>query len=81
MSASKSRKTVTVLERLAAERLAATRGRPPKRALSFGGSYVTISRIWSDGDRVEVQLPMQLQTEAMPDDPSMQAILYGPLVS
>jgi uncharacterized protein len=44
------------------------------------GSYLTISRVWSDGDRVEMQLPMQLHTEAMPDDPSMQAILYGPLV-
>jgi hypothetical protein len=36
--------------------------------------------VWSDGDRVEMQLPMQLHSEAMPDDPSMQAILYGPLV-
>ena len=44
------------------------------------GSYLTISRVWSDGDRVEMQLPMQLHTEAMPDDASMQAILYGPLV-
>jgi uncharacterized protein len=44
------------------------------------GSYLTISRVWSDGDRVEMQLPMELQTEAMPDDPSLQAILYGPLV-
>ena len=44
------------------------------------GSYLTISRVWSDADRVEMQLPMLLHTEAMPDDPSMQAILYGPLV-
>jgi len=44
------------------------------------GSYFTISRVWSDGDRVEMQLPMELHTEAMPDDPSVQAILYGPLV-
>jgi len=28
-----------------------------------------------------MQLPMQLHTEAMPDDLSMQAILYGPLAS
>ena len=44
------------------------------------GSYLTISRVWSDGDRVEMQLPMQLHAEAMPDNPSMRAILYGPLV-
>jgi DUF1680 family protein len=27
-----------------------------------------------------MDLPMSLRTEAMPDDPKMQAILYGPLV-
>lgn len=44
------------------------------------GSYLAISRLWSEGDRVEMHMPMQLHTEAMPDDSSMQAILYGPLV-
>ncbi len=44
------------------------------------GSYLTISRVWSDGDRIEMQLPMHLRTEAMPDDPSLQALLYGPVV-
>ena len=44
------------------------------------GSYLTISRVWSDGDRVEMLLPMQLHVEPMPDDPSLQAILYGPVV-
>jgi DUF1680 family protein len=44
------------------------------------GSYLTISRLWKNGDRVEMSLPMQLHVEAMPDDPHMQAILYGPVV-
>jgi len=44
------------------------------------GSYVTILRSWRKGDRVEVDLPMQLHMESMPDDHRMQAILYGPLV-
>ncbi len=43
-------------------------------------SYFTITRTWSDGDRVEVNLPMYLHTEAMPDEPTTQAFLYGPLV-
>jgi DUF1680 family protein len=47
---------------------------------SSPGSYFTISRVWSDGDRVEMQLPMQLHTEALPDDAAMRAVLYGPLV-
>lgn len=44
------------------------------------GSYLAISRTWKTGDRVEMDLPMRLRTEAMPDDPHLQAVLYGPLV-
>jgi uncharacterized protein len=44
------------------------------------GSYLTISRTWKKGDRVEMALPMSLKVEAMPDDPKTQAFLYGPLV-
>ena len=49
-------------------------------AFSSPGSYLRLSRLWKNGDRVEMQLPMRLRIEAMPDDPSVQAILYGPLV-
>lgn len=44
------------------------------------GSYVTIERVWQDGDRVDVQLPMSLYLEALPDDASKVAVLYGPIV-
>ncbi len=44
------------------------------------GSYLSISRVWASGDRIEVGLPMALHTESMPDDHSLRAILYGPLV-
>jgi len=44
------------------------------------GSYVAIEREWQNGDTVEVRLPMALRTEAMPDDPSAVAVLYGPIV-
>lgn len=44
------------------------------------GSYVSVFRTWRDGDRVEMELPMRLHMESMPDDPTLQAILYGPLV-
>lgn len=45
-----------------------------------GGSYLTLSRVWNNGDRIEVSLPMQLRMEAMPDDSRIQAILYGPVL-
>jgi DUF1680 family protein len=44
------------------------------------GSYLTLHREWKTGDKVEMQLPMHLRVEAMPDDPAVQAFLYGPLV-
>ena len=44
------------------------------------GSYLTLSRVWAIGDKVEMRLPMDLHVEVMPDDSHMQAFLYGPLV-
>jgi hypothetical protein len=44
------------------------------------GSYFVLDRTWRDGDRVEVQLPMLLHAAPMPDDPTVQAVMYGPLV-
>jgi DUF1680 family protein len=44
------------------------------------GSYLTLTRSWKAGDRIELALPMRLHAEAMPDDSSTQAFLYGPVV-
>jgi uncharacterized protein len=44
------------------------------------GSYVTVEREWKTGDSVSVRLPMGLRTEAMPDDSSVIALFYGPIV-
>jgi DUF1680 family protein len=43
------------------------------------GSYVTIDREWKSGDTVEIRMPMSLRLEAMPDDPKMIALFYGPI--
>jgi DUF1680 family protein len=44
------------------------------------GSYATVEREWRTGDLVQVRVPMSLRLEAMPDDPRMVALLYGPIV-
>jgi hypothetical protein len=44
------------------------------------GSFITIDRQWKTGDRLDVRLPMALHMEALPDDPHIQALLYGPVV-
>jgi len=37
-------------------------------------------RVWKDGDRLKVNLPMRLYLERLPDDERRAAILYGPMV-
>lgn len=49
-------------------------GRKPR------ATYVTVDREWKTGDRVDVRLPMSLHTEAMPDNPRMIAVMYGPMM-
>ncbi len=44
------------------------------------GGYLTLSRVWKTGDRVEMSLPMRLTVESMPDDHHLQAFLFGPVV-
>ncbi len=42
--------------------------------------FLTIKRIWEDGDTLKLRLPMCLHLHPMPDDETLTAIMYGPLV-
>jgi DUF1680 family protein len=44
------------------------------------GGYFALDRTWRDGDKLELTLPMSLHAHPMPDDPTLQAVMYGPLV-
>ncbi len=44
------------------------------------GSFAEVVRMWADGDVLEATLPMQVRTEAMPDNADRLALMYGPLV-
>jgi uncharacterized protein len=45
------------------------------------GSFAAIHRRWSNGDRVELDLPMMLRLEPVdPQHPQTVALLFGPLV-
>jgi hypothetical protein len=44
------------------------------------GGYLRIHRAWKKGDRIELEMPMHLHAEPFADNPSLQAVLYGPLV-
>ena len=47
---------------------------------STPSSYVELRRQWRDGDRVEVELPMQTTVERLPDGSDWVAFLRGPIV-
>lgn len=49
-------------------------------AAASPGGYLVVDRTWKDGDRLEVRLPMSLHTHPMPDDKTLIAFMYGPLV-
>ncbi len=42
------------------------------------GTYVTLSRPWKSGDKIEIAMPFSFRTEPTIDNPSVQSIFYGP---
>ena len=42
--------------------------------------YIDVERVWRDGDRIEVTLPMSMHAEPLPGSPNIVALLYGPIV-
>jgi DUF1680 family protein len=52
----------------------------PLPAFSSPSSYLTLNRVWKAGDKIELSLPMGLHIDSMPDNETIQAAMYGPLV-
>ena len=52
----------------------------PLEAFGQAGSYLAITRVWHDGDKVEVSLPMTLWREPLQGDETLTAQMYGPMV-
>jgi len=44
------------------------------------GEYVSIDRTWTRGDKVEVELPMHIEAEQLPDGQNYYSFRYGPIV-
>jgi uncharacterized protein len=49
-------------------------------SFSSPSSYLTLDRVWKSGDKIELNLPMAVHIDSMPDDQTIQAVMYGPLV-
>ena len=59
---------------------AATLNGKPLEGFAAPGGYYVLERTWKDGDRLALRFPMSLHPHPMPDDPSVVAVMYGPLV-
>lgn len=42
--------------------------------------FLLLERAWKKGDKLSLNMPKSLYTQAMPDNPNRIAVLYGPLV-
>ncbi len=47
---------------------------------SSPSSYISINRVWKNGDKIEVEMPLSLYSETISGDTNKIAVLYGPLV-
>ena len=51
-----------------------------KKVDGSAGGYLRLKRVWHAGDTIKAELPMRLAVEPMRDDPSWNAVMYGPIV-
>jgi DUF1680 family protein len=49
-------------------------------AFASPSSHLSLNRVWKAGDKIELSLPMGLHIDSMPDNGTIQAAMYGPLV-
>ncbi len=62
----------------AGQRFAVSVNGSPQSATTDSHGYLTLRRNWKSGDAVEIDLPMSLRTESMPDNAERIAVFYGP---
>ncbi|WP_420153631.1 beta-L-arabinofuranosidase domain-containing protein [Siphonobacter sp.] len=63
----------------ATEAVVLLNGKPLSQVNEEAG-YLVIDRTWKTGDVLELKLPTQLYSVAMPDNPDRKAYFYGPLI-
>jgi DUF1680 family protein len=52
----------------------------PQTIPSAPSSYLPLTRAWKAGDVITFDVPLTLHVDTAPDDPQVQAAMYGPLV-
>ena len=70
---------VRIPEWIDASKMQPTVNGQPVEAKAEGG-YLAISRKWTKGDKLHVQLPMSLRAVSLPDKSDNYSFMYGPIV-
>lgn len=65
---------------IGSDRLAITVNGEEIPASEGRNGYISIDRVWENGDEVRVELPMHLRAEQLPDRSNYYSFLYGPIV-
>ena len=52
----------------------------PVAAVQMAGNYAGISRVWHNGDKITVDLPMKNYVEYLPDHSNWVSFVHGPIV-
>jgi DUF1680 family protein len=52
----------------------------PFASPSHPSTYAEVRRQWNNGDTIDVELPMHISAEPLPDGSDWAAVLYGPIV-
>ncbi|GAA2032265.1 hypothetical protein GCM10009740_22900 [Terrabacter terrae] len=63
----------------AGDRFTATINGHPQPVHPGADGYARLNRRWRDGDTLVVQFPYAMQVEKAIDDPTLQALMYGPV--
>ncbi len=63
-----------------AERVTVTVNGQPQKAEKGSDGYLALERVWKNGDRIDVSLPMVLRQEPVAGSPELATLAYGPLV-
>jgi len=44
------------------------------------GTYLSLGKVWKDGDTIELRMPFEFHLSRVMDQPNIASILYGPIV-
>jgi hypothetical protein len=51
-----------------------------QEVMSNPGTYLTLNRLWHDGDQIDYRMILTMQVEPLPSDPATVSLVYGPVV-